>query len=123
MQPQVRQPKTEQHGFALFFHWFFKVSALLFYLLSSLFISNFTLTFVVSVILIALDFWTVREGIGIGIFVHINAYAYAHTHTFTHTHTHSHTHTHVNTHTHIHTREHTYTHVNTHTHTHTYTHT
>ncbi|KAL8130555.1 hypothetical protein V2J09_019710 [Rumex salicifolius] len=44
-----------------FFHVFFKASALAFYILSTLFISNFVIIFVVTVFLSALDFWVVKN--------------------------------------------------------------
>jgi len=61
-QPQ-RPPKTEHHPWAIFFHWVFKVAAIFFYLFSSLFTSYFIMTFVVSVVLVALDFWVVRNSL------------------------------------------------------------
>ncbi|KAL5194495.1 Golgi apparatus membrane protein-like protein ECHIDNA [Glycine soja] len=44
-----------------FFHVLFKAAALAFYILSALFIDNFVIIFVVTVLLAALDFWVVKN--------------------------------------------------------------
>ncbi|KAI5398719.1 hypothetical protein KIW84_064190 [Lathyrus oleraceus] len=44
-----------------FFHVLFKGAALAFYILSALFIDNFVIIFVVTVLLAALDFWVVKN--------------------------------------------------------------
>ncbi len=49
----------ERHPIALFFHWFWKVSAWVFYIFCTWFSDSFILNFVTCVVLIALDFWTV----------------------------------------------------------------
>lgn len=50
-----------RHPIALFFHVFFKVAALLSYLLLTIFTSNFVLVFVTCILLLAFDFWTVKN--------------------------------------------------------------
>jgi hypothetical protein len=50
-----------KHPIAGFFHLFFKVCALLTYLLSSIFRVSFVTTFVLCVLLLAFDFWTVKN--------------------------------------------------------------
>ena len=52
------------HPWAAFFHVFFRTSALLVYLFCSLFTDNFVLVFVVVVLLLAFDFWTVKNVTG-----------------------------------------------------------
>eukprot|EP01018_Ginkgo_biloba_P033282 Gb_13546 [translate_table: standard] len=44
-----------------FFHVFFKVAAIAFYILSSFFVKNFVIHFVVTVLLASLDFWVVKN--------------------------------------------------------------
>ncbi|XP_027936077.1 Golgi apparatus membrane protein-like protein ECHIDNA [Vigna unguiculata] len=44
-----------------FFHVLFKATALAFYILSTLFIDNFVIIFVITVLLAALDFWVVKN--------------------------------------------------------------
>ncbi|KAG4396605.1 hypothetical protein GLYMA_19G227600v4 [Glycine max] len=44
-----------------FFHVLFKAAALAFYILSALFIDNFVIIFVMTVLLAALDFWVVKN--------------------------------------------------------------
>uniref|UniRef100_H3GZ44 Golgi apparatus membrane protein TVP23 homolog n=2 Tax=Phytophthora ramorum TaxID=164328 RepID=H3GZ44_PHYRM len=53
-----------KHPVAAFFHLFFKALALLLYLFGSLFISNFVFIFVVCILLLAFDFWTVKNVTG-----------------------------------------------------------
>uniref|UniRef100_A0A7S0RGN6 Golgi apparatus membrane protein TVP23 n=1 Tax=Chlamydomonas leiostraca TaxID=1034604 RepID=A0A7S0RGN6_9CHLO len=56
---------SESHPFALFFHWAFKVAVWIFYCIGDWVIkNNFVMIFVVSVVLIALDFWTVKNVTG-----------------------------------------------------------
>jgi hypothetical protein len=52
--------KRSSHPTAALFHVLFKTSALLFYLLSSVFTDSFVIVFVVCVVLMAFDFWTVK---------------------------------------------------------------
>ena len=53
------------HPVAVFFHLFFKVSALVFYLIvGRLFIDQFIMVFVITVMLLAFDFWTVKNVTG-----------------------------------------------------------
>lgn len=49
---------------ASFFHVFFKAAALVVYLFSGWFIGNFVLTFVILILLLAFDFWTVKNVTG-----------------------------------------------------------
>lgn len=49
------------HPIAAFFFLAFRVGALLMYLLGSIFTDNFTLVFVVTILLLAFDFWTVKN--------------------------------------------------------------
>ncbi|KAI8001255.1 Golgi apparatus membrane protein-like protein ECHIDNA [Camellia lanceoleosa] len=44
-----------------FFHVLFKAAALVFYILSALFVDSFVIIFVVTVLLAALDFWVVKN--------------------------------------------------------------
>jgi len=53
--------KRSSHPKAALFHVAFKGAALLFYLLSGLFTSSFVIVFVVVVMLMAFDFWTVKN--------------------------------------------------------------
>lgn len=54
----------ETHKIALFFHWFFKVGAWVFYIICTWFIDSFIINFVTCVVLIALDFWTTKNVTG-----------------------------------------------------------
>uniref|UniRef100_A0A2P2JQV8 Golgi apparatus membrane protein TVP23 n=1 Tax=Rhizophora mucronata TaxID=61149 RepID=A0A2P2JQV8_RHIMU len=47
-----------------FFHVLFKAAALAFYILSTLFFNSFVIIFVVTVVLVALDFWVVKNVTG-----------------------------------------------------------
>ncbi|KAI9026457.1 hypothetical protein CLU79DRAFT_741832 [Phycomyces nitens] len=49
------------HPIAAFFFIAFRLGALLMYLLGSIFTDNFTLVFVVTILLLAFDFWTVKN--------------------------------------------------------------
>ncbi|CAH0474780.1 unnamed protein product [Peronospora belbahrii] len=53
-----------KHPVASFFHLFFKGLALILYLFGSIFISNFILLFVICILLLAFDFWTVKNVTG-----------------------------------------------------------
>ncbi|CAH0490020.1 unnamed protein product [Peronospora farinosa] len=55
---------TAKHPVAGFFHLVFKGLALLLYLFGSIFISNFVFIFVVCILLLAFDFWTVKNVTG-----------------------------------------------------------
>lgn len=55
---------SAKHPVAAFFHLFFKGLALLLYLFGSIFISNFVFVFVVCILLLAFDFWTVKNVTG-----------------------------------------------------------
>jgi len=52
------------HPVALGFHLFFRTSALLVYLFGALFTSNFPLIFIICVLLLSFDFWTVKNVTG-----------------------------------------------------------
>lgn len=49
------------HPIAAFFFLLFRVGALLTYLLGSFFTDNFTFVFVLTILLLAFDFWTVKN--------------------------------------------------------------
>ncbi|ORX62672.1 DUF846-domain-containing protein [Hesseltinella vesiculosa] len=49
------------HPIAAFFFLAFRLGALLMYLLGSIFTDNFTLVFVITILLLAFDFWTVKN--------------------------------------------------------------
>ncbi|ORY95816.1 hypothetical protein BCR43DRAFT_459733 [Syncephalastrum racemosum] len=53
--------EQSSHPIAAFFFLAFRVGALLMYLLGSIFTDNFTLVFVVTILLLAFDFWTVKN--------------------------------------------------------------
>ena len=52
---------SSKHPIAVFFHLFFKASAMFVYLFNALFIDDFILAFVICVLLISFDFWTVKN--------------------------------------------------------------
>lgn len=54
-------PEEVLHPFALFFHWAFKVAAWLFYFIGGWLVDGFVTRFVVTLVLLALDFWTVKN--------------------------------------------------------------
>ncbi|TVT97741.1 hypothetical protein EJB05_57000 [Eragrostis curvula] len=60
-----QQPQTVGENYAnpktCFFHVLFKAAALAFYILSALFVNNFVIIFVITVLLAALDFWVVKN--------------------------------------------------------------
>ncbi|KAI9317240.1 hypothetical protein BX666DRAFT_1943705 [Dichotomocladium elegans] len=53
--------EQSSHPVAAFFFLAFRVGALLTYLLGSIFTDNFTLVFVITILLLAFDFWTVKN--------------------------------------------------------------
>ncbi|KAG7400408.1 Golgi apparatus membrane protein TVP23 A [Phytophthora boehmeriae] len=53
-----------KHPVAAFFHLFFKGLAIALYLFGSIFIDNFVFIFVVCILLLAFDFWTVKNVTG-----------------------------------------------------------
>lgn len=53
--------KDSRHPWVAFFHVFFKAAALVTYVLGSWFTSSFVLVFVVCILLLAMDFWTVKN--------------------------------------------------------------
>eukprot|EP00455_Lapot_gusevi_P020116 TRINITY_DN2138_c0_g2_i1.p1 TRINITY_DN2138_c0_g2~~TRINITY_DN2138_c0_g2_i1.p1 ORF type:complete len:193 (+),score=49.17 TRINITY_DN2138_c0_g2_i1:57-581(+) len=57
-------PGSQKNKTAIFFHLFFKVSTLVFYLFSTWFYFNFVMIFVVVVLMSAFDFWTVKNVTG-----------------------------------------------------------
>ncbi|XP_059140952.1 Golgi apparatus membrane protein TVP23 homolog B-like isoform X2 [Physella acuta] len=56
--------KRLKHPVAVFFHLFFRASALVAYLLCGLFSSSFITNFVVIILLLCMDFWTVKNVTG-----------------------------------------------------------
>lgn len=50
-----------KHPYAALFHLLFKVSALFFYIFGSWFSSSFIFSFVLCIVLLAFDFWTVKN--------------------------------------------------------------
>jgi hypothetical protein len=52
---------SHSHPVAALFYILFRLGALLMYLLGSIFTDNFTLVFVVTILLLAFDFWTVKN--------------------------------------------------------------
>lgn len=50
-----------KHPTAIFFHLFFKVAAALVYLFCTLFSDNFIISFIVCLLLLSFDFWTVKN--------------------------------------------------------------
>ncbi len=52
---------TLQHPVAVFFHLFWKVGALFSYLFLNWFASSFVVIFIVCIVLLAADFWTVKN--------------------------------------------------------------
>ncbi|KAI9249586.1 hypothetical protein EDC94DRAFT_683259 [Helicostylum pulchrum] len=53
--------KKKSHPIAALFFLLFRVGALLTYLLGSIFTNNFTFVFVITILLLAFDFWTVKN--------------------------------------------------------------
>ncbi|CAO3634579.1 unnamed protein product [Cunninghamella echinulata] len=53
--------EQSSHPIAAFFFLAFRLGALLMYLLGSIFTDNFTLVFVITILLLAFDFWTVKN--------------------------------------------------------------
>jgi hypothetical protein len=56
--------KQSKHPAAAFFHILFKILALLIYMFGSWFTSNFIFNFVICILLLAFDFWTVKNVTG-----------------------------------------------------------
>ena len=54
------------HPWPAFFHVFFKVAAVVVYLVVGFFSSSFVINFVLCVLLLSLDFWTVRAAFTTG---------------------------------------------------------
>ncbi|KAL6755091.1 hypothetical protein V8C86DRAFT_2684343 [Haematococcus lacustris] len=54
----------ETHRVALVFHWLFKVVGIVYYIFCTWFLDSFVTNFIVCVVLIALDFWTVKNVTG-----------------------------------------------------------
>ncbi|KAJ3187975.1 Golgi apparatus membrane protein TVP23 A [Gaertneriomyces sp. JEL0708] len=59
--PQQGIFQQSSHPTALFFHLFFRTAAILTYLFCWIFTDNFVLQFVIIVLLLAFDFWTVKN--------------------------------------------------------------
>ncbi|EPZ31668.1 DUF846-domain-containing protein [Rozella allomycis CSF55] len=64
--PPQQQSILQQssHPVALVFHLLFRTCALVFYLILSYAIKNFILVFVITVLLLSFDFWTVKNVTG-----------------------------------------------------------
>ncbi|CAL1541038.1 unnamed protein product [Lymnaea stagnalis] len=60
----VDKDKNLKHPIAVFFHIFFRAAALIAYLLCGLFSSSFITNFVVIILLLCMDFWTVKNVTG-----------------------------------------------------------
>ena len=56
--------RQSRHPHAAFFHLFFKSLALLVYMFSGMFTSNFIFVCVICILLLAFDFWTVKNVTG-----------------------------------------------------------
>ena len=63
-QPSVVDPAQSRHKVACFFHLLFKGLALALYLLSVLLFNDFITGFICCVLLLAFDFWTVKNVTG-----------------------------------------------------------
>ncbi|ORY08262.1 FAM18B protein [Basidiobolus meristosporus CBS 931.73] len=63
-EPQPSILKQSSHPVALVFHFAFRIAALVVYLLANFFSNSFVLTFVIAVLLLAFDFWTVKNVTG-----------------------------------------------------------
>jgi len=59
--PNMAQGESYAHPKTCFFHVVFKAAAIVFYILSSFFNENFVIDFVVTISLVALDFWVVKN--------------------------------------------------------------
>ena len=57
----VDQNKTLRRPWVAFFHFFFRISALVIYLFGTAFSGSFIGVFVTVVLLLSLDFWTVKN--------------------------------------------------------------
>lgn len=53
--------KQSSHPTVLIFHIFFRLSAMLVYLIGTFFTSSFILIFVIVILLLSFDFWTVKN--------------------------------------------------------------
>ncbi|KAL2916593.1 vesicle-mediated transport [Polyrhizophydium stewartii] len=63
-QPEPTLLQQSSHPTALIFHLLFRVAAVFMYIFSGLFTSNSILTFVIIILLLAFDFWTVKNVTG-----------------------------------------------------------
>ncbi len=61
---QLQQSEARRHPIAVFFHVGFKVAALVAYLLLKWFYDHFILSFIIVVVILAADFWTVKNVTG-----------------------------------------------------------
>ncbi|TPX35574.1 hypothetical protein SmJEL517_g02144 [Synchytrium microbalum] len=64
LQPQASILQLSSHPTALVFHMLFRTAAILYYTFEWLFSVNFILSFVIIVLLLAFDFWTVKNVTG-----------------------------------------------------------
>merc|ERR1712228_836924 len=60
----VDQNKTLRRPWVAFFHFFFRISALVVYLFGTQFSSSFIGVFVTVILLLSVDFWTVKNVTG-----------------------------------------------------------
>lgn len=58
---ETKSQKNLRHPLAVFFHLIFRILSIITYLLCGLFNSSFIVNFVVIIILLSLDFWTVKN--------------------------------------------------------------
>lgn len=58
---EIRTKKTLKHPIAVFFHLAFRICAIVAYLFCGIFSGSFIVNFVVIVLLLSMDFWTVKN--------------------------------------------------------------
>jgi len=58
---EVGPAQPQKHPIAVFFHLFFKIAAIVVYLCLKWFYSHFILAFIIVVLILAADFWTVKN--------------------------------------------------------------
>eukprot|EP01120_Amphizonella_sp_Union-15-10_P014949 TRINITY_DN7486_c0_g4_i2.p1 TRINITY_DN7486_c0_g4~~TRINITY_DN7486_c0_g4_i2.p1 ORF type:complete len:188 (+),score=19.33 TRINITY_DN7486_c0_g4_i2:177-740(+) len=63
-QPEPPKTKTVVHPFSIFFHLFFRCAAIVIYVIGKIIFGNFILTFILTVLCLAFDFWTVKNVTG-----------------------------------------------------------
>jgi hypothetical protein len=55
------QTNRIRHPICIFFHLFFRISAILLFIFGNIFFSSFITSFVITIILLSMDFWTVKN--------------------------------------------------------------